>query len=168
MPSINSLVSKLPGSNLFARVILPFNLDIEYSYHIPADLRDRVAPGIRVEVQFGRSKLYAGMVSEVYHELEVPARYKTILSVLDEAPIITPLQLKTWHWLAAYYCCNVGEVMAAALPAAFKLDSESKISLHPDFEQDFSELDDQEYLIAEALSLHKAISVKEVQKILCV
>ncbi|MBK7608346.1 MAG: hypothetical protein IPI18_14565 [Saprospiraceae bacterium] len=47
MPSINSLVSKLPGSNLFARVILPFNLDIEYSYHIPADLRDRVAPGIR-------------------------------------------------------------------------------------------------------------------------
>ncbi|MBK7371438.1 MAG: primosomal protein N' [Saprospiraceae bacterium] len=166
MPSINSLVSKLPGSNLFARVILPFNLDIEYSYHIPADLRDRVAPGIRVEVQFGRSKLYAGMVSEVYHELEVPARYKTILSVLDEAPIITPLQLKTWHWLADYYCCNVGEVMAAALPAAFKLDSESKISLHPDFEQDFSELDDQEYLIAEALSLHKAISVKEVQKIL--
>ncbi len=166
MPSLDPFLLELPRHNYFARVLLPLNLDLVYSYHIPAEYLDKIKPGVRVEVQFGRSKLYAGLVAEVYQELELPRKYKSILSVLDETPIVTPDQLKAWYWMADYYCCSVGEVMAAALPAGFKLDSASKIGLHPDYEQDFSELDDQEYLIAEALSLQKAITVDDVQKIL--
>ncbi|MEP7267642.1 MAG: primosomal protein N' [Saprospiraceae bacterium] len=155
-----------PSHNRFARVILPFHLEIPYSYHIPSDLIEKLQIGMRVEVQFGRSKIYAGLVCEIYHELEIPARYKSILSVLDESPIVTEQQFKTWFWIADYYCCAIGEVMAAALPAGFKLDSESKITLHEDFDQDFSELTDDEYLVAEALAIKKAITVKDVQKIL--
>jgi primosomal protein N' (replication factor Y) len=166
MANNRDLIHSIPAHNLFARVILPLNLNILYSYHIPADLKDLILPGMRVEVQFGRSKLYAGIVSEVYHELEIPTKYKTILSVLDDEPIVTVMQLKTWHWIAEYYCCSLGDVMAAALPAAFKLDSESKIILHPDFDQDFSELNDQEYLVAEALAVRNVITIDQVQKIL--
>ncbi|MEP7322317.1 MAG: primosomal protein N' [Saprospiraceae bacterium] len=161
-----NLLSPALSHNLFARVILPLNLNILYSYHIPSQFIEQVKPGIRVEVQFGRSKLYAGIISEVYQELELPLKYKSILSILDDEPIITPLQLKSWHWIAEYYCCSLGDVMAAALPAAYKLDSESKIVLHPDFEQDFSELNDQEYLVAEALAIRSVITIEQVQKIL--
>ena len=152
--------------NLFARVILPLNLDKPYSYHVPEEFIPKMQPGIRVEVQFGRSKLYAGIIAELYREPDIPSRIKHILSVLDDSPIVTPFQLKTWEWMASYYCCGIGEVMAAALPAAFKLDSESRIMLHPDFDQDFSELSEQEYLIAEALSVRTALTIDEIQKIL--
>ncbi|MEO5583584.1 MAG: primosomal protein N' [Saprospiraceae bacterium] len=161
-----NLLSPALIHNLFARVILPLNLNIVYSYHVPSQFIELVKPGIRVEVQFGRSKLYAGIISEVYQELELPVKYKSILSILDDEPVITPLQLKSWHWIAEYYCCSLGDVMAAALPAAYKLDSESKILLHPDFKQDFSELNDQEYLIAEALAIRNVITIEQVQKIL--
>ena len=156
-------IHSIPAHNLFARVILPLNLNILYSYHIPADLKDLILPGMRVEVQFGRSKLYAGIVSEVYHELEIPTKYKTILSVLDDEPIVTVMQLKTWHWIAEYYCCSLGDVMAAALPAAFKLDSESKIILIRLW-PGLSELNDQEYLVAEALAVRNVITIDQVQK----
>lgn len=167
MPSFtDDLQLESPGHNLFARVILPLNLDKPYSYHVPREFMETIRPGIRVEVQFGRSKLYAGVVSALYHETEIPPRYKSILSILDETPVVTELQLKTWEWVASYYCCGIGEVMAAALPAAYKLDSESKIVLHPDFDLDLSELNDQEYLIAKALALQKAISIEDMRKIL--
>ena len=156
----------IPLHNLFARVILPFNLDRPYSYHVPADLSQTLKPGMRVEVQFGRSKIYAGLVSEMYNELEIPTRYKTILSVLDDAPIVTGHQLSTWYWMAEYYCCSIGEVMAAALPAGFKLDSESKITLHHDFDYNAAELNDDEFLVAEALSMRKELTVDEVQQII--
>lgn len=162
----NLNTTSFPSHNLFARVILPFNLDRPFSYHIPSDMVHLIQPGIRVEVQFGRSKIYAGIVVEIYHELEVPAKYKTIQSVLDETPIVTAHQLKTWFWMAEYYCCSIGEVMAAALPAGFKLDSETKITLHHDFELDTAELSDDEFLITEALSIKNSLTVSEIQKII--
>lgn len=152
--------------NVFARVILPLNLDKPYSYHVPEELKSKLQAGIRVEVQFGRSKLYAGIVTEIYEEADIPVRFKSIISILDDQPIVTAFQLKTWAWMAEYYCCGIGEVMAAALPAAFKLDSTSRVMIHPDFDQDFSALNEQEYLIAEALSLRTALTVDEIQKIL--
>ncbi len=155
----------IPLHNLFARVILPFNLDKPYSYHVPGEYAQILKPGMRVEVQFGRSKIYAGLVSEIYNELEVPARYKTILSVLDEVPIVTSYQLNTWFWMAEYYCCSIGEIMAAALPAGFKLDSESKITLHHEFDHNATELNDDEYMVTEALTIRKELTVEEVQQI---
>ena len=93
-------------------------------------------------------------------------RYKTILSVLDDVPIVTAHQLSTWYWMAEYYCCSIGEIMAAALPAGFKLDSESKITLHQDFDHNAAELNDDEFMVAEALSIRKELTVDEVQQII--
>ena len=56
--------------------------------------------------------------------------------------------------------------MAAALPAGFKLDSESKITLHQDFDHNAAELNDDEFMVAEALSIRKELTVDEVQQII--
>ena len=47
------------------------------------------------------------------------------LNVLDDEPIVGREQLLLWEWMAQYYMCTEGEVMAAALPANFKLSSET-------------------------------------------
>ena len=44
-------------------------------------------------------------------------RIREIIAVLDDMPIVTREQLRLWRWIADYYMCPIGDVMAAALPA---------------------------------------------------
>jgi primosomal protein N' (replication factor Y) len=120
---------------------------------------------VRVEVQFGPKRQYAALVLEV---LEQAPGHKTkpILSVIDDSPIIWSEQLRFWHWIAQYYCCTLGEVMHAALPANLKLASETSITLSPLFEGDILDLEDREYLVAEALSIQHELTLEQVRDIL--
>lgn len=88
------------------------------------------------------------------------------MNVLDETPLVFEQQLKLWEWLALYYMCTEGEVMAAALPANFKLSSETILIYNEDAGDDFSNLSDEEFLVAEALLVKKQLHLTEVQQIL--
>lgn len=121
--------------------------------------------GIRVEVQFGKNKMYSAIVIRV-HEDTPTHTVKPLSGIMDEEPIITETQLKFWQWMADYYHCTLGEVMEAALPANLKLSSEKRLVLSPVFDGDFSNLNNSEYLIAEALTIQNEITVGDVQKIL--
>ena len=87
-------------------------------------------------------------------------------AVLDAEPLIYKEQLELWEWIAQYYMCSEGEVMAASLPAHFKLSSESILVFNESFGDDFSSLDHDEYLVAEALLLKKELKIPDVQEIL--
>ena len=91
---------------------------------------------------------------------------KEILNVLDDEPILFPQQLKLWQWLSEYYMCSEGEVMAAALPTHFKLSSETILIYNEEIGEDFTHLNDEEFLVAEALLLKKELRLTEVQQIL--
>src|SRR5688572_5170217 len=62
--------------------------------------------------------------------------------------------------------CSEGEVMAAALPAHFKLSSETVLVFNEEFGDNFSTLDHDEYLVGEALLLKKELKLAEVQQVL--
>jgi primosomal protein N' (replication factor Y) (superfamily II helicase) len=78
---------------------------------------------------------------------------------------VNDLQFRFWDWMADYYMCYPGEVMNAALPSALKLASETRIVKHPDFDGDVSQLNEKEYLIAEAIDIQKALTINEVSHI---
>lgn len=150
----------------YADVILPLALPKRtYTYAVPESVATMIQPGVRVEVQFGKSKLYSGLVEKI-HENAPEYTVKPIISVLDEVSIVTPQQLELWHWIADYYSSTLGEVMAAALPGRMKLSSETKLVRNDSFGNDFSELDDAEYLVAEALQIQQEITVDDARKIL--
>lgn len=150
----------------FANIILPLALPKRtYTYLVPDELVGQIQPGLRVEVPFGQNKLYSGLVESV-HTQEPSYRVKPIFAVLDEVEVVTRLQFELWNWLADYYCCTLGEVMSAALPGHLKLSSETKLVFSPHFGDDFSGLDADEYLVAEALHLQNEISVDDARKIL--
>jgi primosomal protein N' (replication factor Y) len=151
---------------MFADVILPLALPKRtYTYSVPESVAELVQIGVRVEVQFGRSKRYSGLVERVH--TEAPGyEVKPILSVLDEVTVVTPQQFRLWDWISDYYCCTLGEVMSAALPGHLKLTSETKIVFNPAYGDNFSELDSEEYLIAEALQIQQEIMVEDARKIL--
>ncbi len=151
---------------LFADVLLPLPISGTFTYGVPSLLNDEVKTGIRVVVQFGSRKIYTALVLRIHENPPQNRLPKNILSALDEEPIVTPLQLRFWDWLAAYYLCHPGEVMNAAFPAALKLASESKIALNPDVPDNPPGLNEKELLLLEALRNRKVIAVSEVAKIL--
>ncbi len=149
----------------FADIIIPVPLQGKFTYRVPFELSEELKEGVRVVVQFGSRKIYTGLVVRVHETVPPYSNIKYILSVLDERPIINPIQLKYWEWLSSYYMCSLGELMTAAIPSAFRLASESKVVIHPDFDGDFDKLNDKEFLIAEALEIQKVLTLTDVSNI---
>jgi primosomal protein N' (replication factor Y) len=150
---------------MYAEVIIPLALPKNYTWSVPEQFRSRVKPGVRVEVHLGKNKKYSGLIKSL-PESKPQYETKDILNILDNEPIVFPEQLKLWEWVASYYMCSEGEVMAAALPAHFKLSSETVLVFNEEHGDDFSSLDDEEFLVAEALLMKKELSISEVQQLL--
>ncbi len=150
----------------YVEVILPLAVVGSFTYSVPEDLVGALRIGMRVEVQFGRSKRYAGIVAKYIANGSDMRSVKPIQSLLDPEPIVTEQQINFWRWIASYYCCSIGEVMNAGIPGGLRLASETRIVLSPLFDGSYEDLDDKEYMIAEALSIQSEISLSDVQKIL--
>ncbi len=91
---------------------------------------------MRVLVPLGRKSLTGIVLKEHTDPLKEGIRLRDILCVLDETPVVTRDQLFLWRWIADYYLCTLGEVLAAALPAGIIDDNYTArtatyLSLHP-------------------------------------
>ena len=80
-------------SSYYVDVILPLAIARAYTYHVPEELIAQVQPCIRVEVQFGKSKLYTGLVMKVHHQLPEQQQPKSIISIIDDALTVTEASL---------------------------------------------------------------------------
>ena len=151
--------------NLYAEVILPLALPNTYTYAIPEKFAAKIKIGCRVEVGLGKTKRYAGIVKSISPQRPAYTT-KPVQNVLDEEPVLYQQQLQLWNWISNYYMCSEGEVMAAALPAHFKLSSETIIVFNEEYGDDFSNLNNDEYIVAEALLIKHQLNLTEVQQLL--
>lgn len=149
----------------FAEVILPFSLPNTYTYRIPREWDDLICVGKRVVVPFGKKKFYSGMVASIGTQPPKEYTAKYLHSVLDEEPLLDALHLKFWNWMAAYYLCNLGDVMSAALPSGLKLASESQIMPDPDADLANTPMSEPEMKIMDVLVKRELLSISEVQDI---
>ena len=154
-----------PNTTLWAEIILPLAIPKTYTYTVSQPLQAKIKEGCRAEVVFGKNKKYAGIVKSITHKRPT-YETKEILNIIDDEPIIYPQQLKLWQWISEYYMCTEGEVMAAALPTHLKLSSETILFFNEEHGDDFSQLNNEEYLVAEALLIKKELRITEVQQIL--
>ena len=150
----------------FADVLLPLPVKGKFTYRVPFELNDTIQEGIRVVVQFGHRKIYTAIVCKLHEKPPKGYIPKYILSVLDDHPVVFPEQLDFWEWISSYYLCYPGEVMNAALPAAYKLASETNVALNPGFQQDSQSLTEKEYLLMEALHHRNKLKISEIINIL--
>ena len=151
---------------LFVDVILPIPIRKEFTYRVPFELNDAIFTGARVVVPFGKSKLITGIITSVHENIPQEYQAKFIEHLLDERPIINPNQYTFWKWISSYYMAPIGDVMNAALPANFKLASETKIVIHPDYKIDQKLLTDREYEIVSALEMKEVLDLKEISEII--
>lgn len=152
-------------TTLFADILLPLPIKGTFTYRIPFEFNEFVKVGQRVTVQFGRKKIYSGLIKNLHSNVpEYTPKY--ILHLLDREAVVNSIQFKFWEWISSYYLSTEGEVMNAALPSAFKLASESKVLLAPDFVPDVNILDEHEYKLTEALLSKKRLAIGEISNIL--
>ena len=150
----------------YATVLLPIAVPKPYTYSVPIELSPYLKVGMRVEVQFGKSKIYAALVAAIHTNAPEAYQPKPILNIIDEQPIVLASQIQLWDWMARYYACTIGEVMNAALPTGLKLVSETKIVLGSMYDPNYQGLSDKAFIITEALSIQNELSIEEVRKIL--
>ncbi|MBL1410577.1 replication restart helicase PriA [Sphingobacterium faecale] len=153
-------------NTLFVEVVLPLFIAKTYTYRVPFEWNEKIRIGIRVIVQFGKNKVYSAIVKDVSTEAPLKYEAKYILEVVDDNAIVDGTQLKLWQWMSDYYMCQLGEVMQAALPAALKMASETKIVAAENPDLDRTILSDKGYLVLEALDIAGELRVADVTKIL--
>ena len=106
----------------YAEVILPVPLDAVFTYSIPNEMEHKLRAGMRVNVPFGKTKTYYGIVRDITDRVPDFVDIKDIIDVIDTMPMVTDKQMKLWTWIADYYMSPIGEVYKAAMPAGMKLE----------------------------------------------
>lgn len=116
----------------YVEVILPLPLEGTFTYGVPDTLLEKVVPGVRLLVPFGKIKTCIGICSVAptdqpcKGDTDGVVEYKSILSVLDDTPVLLPQQLQLWQWIADYYMSPLGDVYKAALPSGLKAEDAYK------------------------------------------
>ncbi|MFD0991074.1 primosomal protein N' [Mariniflexile jejuense] len=149
----------------FIDVIIPVPLQKLFTYSITPAEATFLKIGMRVAVPFGKSKIYTGIVAKIHNEAPTTYEAKDIHQILDEGPIVNEKQLQLWQWIANYYMCTLGDVMRAALPSAFVLESETIIVKNTKT-IDETILKDDEFLVYEALQHQSSLKIHDIANIL--
>ncbi|HPW90120.1 MAG TPA: primosomal protein N' [Paludibacteraceae bacterium] len=147
----------------FADIILPFPLVQTYTYAVPDEWEYTLVAGMRVIVPFGKRRFYTGIVLAVHQEAPEVAVVKEITALLDDYPVLRPVQLQFWQWISSYYRAFLGDVYKAALPTGLKLESETMVEwcTAEDIPQEFSEKEERIYQL---LVDQKPHAISEINK----
>ncbi|MCK5137286.1 MAG: primosomal protein N' [Bacteroidales bacterium] len=119
----------MSGPDLYAQVILPLAVEGTYTYSVPDELADKISPGSRVLVSFGKKRIYIAIIHSLNTTPPDGFTPKSIIDVMDEKPLVTQQQLQLWEWMSSYYMCTLGEVMRATLPSGLRPESESRVRI---------------------------------------
>ena len=118
----------------FCDVAVPVPLDMVFTYRVHADATPVV--GGRVLVPFRQQRMI-GIVVEL-HDRKPSVTTKSILTVLDAAPVLEEQLLQLGRWIADYYLAPIGEVFRTMLPLnaefkhsiGYRLTEQGQMALH--------------------------------------
>ena len=147
----------------YADIVIPVPLTELLTYSIPVEIEQNVKIGMRVSVSLGSKKIYTGIVFNLHNNKPEDYSTKPLENLLDDFPILMPLHMDMWEWMAEYYCCSIGEIMRAALPSALKPESETYVISKTEYDESIR-LSQIEQNIFQHILADKAISVKLLAK----
>lgn len=149
-------------------VAVPVGVRKTFAYSVPHELRERIAPGMRVLVPFGR-KLMTGYVVGTLDKRQIgDFKLRAVRELLDPEAVTPPALVETALWVARHYFAPPGEVLRALFPAGTQVAGERKVALAPRTESLLSGgfrppgLSAQEDAILDILALKQSLTLKEL------
>lgn len=149
----------------FADVIVPLAVDGFFTYSVPAVLEERVECGTLVLVSFAGNKKYTAIVCRLHDNEPTEYKVKPLEGMAEEGVRISVPHLQFLLWMSEYYMATPGEVMKAALPVAFRLESFVCIML-TGVEADEETLTANERTVLNFLQPGHYVALKEIEKFL--
>lgn len=137
-----------------------------YTVHLPLALtrafhyssKVEITPGARVLVSFNRKDMIGICGDRMQEQPSDRIRYKPVLEVLDDEPVLGPRLLELAKFMAEYYACSLGSACFAMLPAWLVPDIDAEVKwLAADFPEPFRALQP-------ALGGGETIKVPELRK----
>ncbi len=107
---------------LSASVLIDGSGHLQFSYAIPAHLRDTIAVGSRVRIPL-RTRKATGTVLELAESDLEDDKIRPVESVIGAHPILTPNLLELAHWISRYYATPLETVLRSVLPEAVRSES---------------------------------------------
>jgi primosomal protein N' (replication factor Y) len=105
------------GNAGYATVAIPVGVHDTFAYSVPAEMRDRIRLGTRVEVPLGPRRM-TGYVVSLDDEAPRDVALKPIRNVLDDdQPALIPEIVELCRWAADYYIAPLGQMLKVALPS---------------------------------------------------
>ena len=105
-----------------------YSFDMLFSYSVPEKFRERIKRGCRVLVGFGRGN--SRRIGVVMGLSENDGRQlKPVLSVVDDAPVLSDELLELALWLREQTFCTYFDAVRAMLPPAMSVSAAEKFSL---------------------------------------
>ena len=151
--------------NYYVDVILPLPLKGTFTYELSQDEFNKLEIGFRVAVSFGKRKIYTGIVNELHNNKPESYETKPIEFIYDDKSLVSQNQIDFWNWLSRYYFVPIGDVMKAAVPSTFLLESDSLIIKKEIADDVANKMSDEEYLIYDALDFQN-LKLNDISEIL--
>jgi primosomal protein N' (replication factor Y) len=109
------------ADRLAAQVVFNRPLEDAYLYLVPDEFREVIGPGQRLQVPFGRgNRLTVGYCVGVGPPPPAGRKLKSIDSVIDSEPLLSPKMLELTRWIAERYLCGWGQVLESVIPAGVR------------------------------------------------
>lgn len=106
-----------------ARVAMVAAVEGQYSFAVPPELADKVQPGKRVLVPFGRNRRPQPAFCVAVAREAWTSTLKPLADVIDDAPLLSGPLMELGQWIARYYCCPLGRALSAMVPEAIRRQS---------------------------------------------
>ena len=92
-------------------------IDRPYDYLVPEEWAEKIQPGMRVYVPFSQGNRRSEGIVLALREHSEFGKLKSILTVLDEEPILTQEQIQLALFMRERFFCTVYDAVKAILPA---------------------------------------------------
>ncbi len=99
---------------LYAKITVGLPVAGPFDYAVEAGLQRKIKPGCRVWVPW-RNQKKIGYVVGLTRKTNI-AQVKSVISLIDESPLLDKNMLLLTRKLSDYYCCSWGEAIETALP----------------------------------------------------
>lgn len=149
----------------FADIIVPLAVEGVYTYSVPPALEKEIEVGALVLVAFAGNKKYTGIICRLHDRKPENYQTKPIEGIAEERVKFSEFHLRFLQWVGDYYMATMGEVVKAALPVIFRLESFTSIT-RTSLEVNEQEVSLNETALLNFLNIGEYVSLKDAEKYL--